>query len=162
MNSQLFRAPLFGALILCTMSAFGQNTKTIILDTKELTESELVGIGDVQIRATEAKIYRIDIQPLYEQLEGIAHREVAESGFTADLNFPHPDGTVHTYHAKANNTMHPDLASRYSLIQSFDANGDNGEFVKWDITQHGFHAMIIRPGKGTIYIDPIIKGNSDY
>ena len=162
MNSQLFRAPLFGALILCTMSAFGQNTKTIILDTKELTESELVGIGDVQIRATEAKIYRIDIQSLYEQLEGIAHREVAESGFTADLNFPHPDGTVHTYHAKANNTMHPDLASRYSLIQSFDANGDNGEFVKWDITQHGFHAMIIRPGKGTIYIDPIIKGNSDY
>jgi hypothetical protein len=162
MNTQLLRVPLFGALLLCTMSTFGQNTKKINLDVKELTTSQLVGLGDFQVNATDAKIYQIDIQSLYEQLEGVAHREVAGSGFTAELNFPHPDGTVNTYYAKANNTMHPDLASRYSLIKSFDANGVNGEFVKWDITQHGFHAMIIRPGKGTIYIDPIIKGNSEY
>ncbi|MFT6244963.1 MAG: hypothetical protein ACJAXI_001732 [Crocinitomicaceae bacterium] len=144
------------------MSTFGQNTKKINLEAKELTTSQLVGVGDFQVNATDAKIYQIDVQSLYEQLEGVAHREVAGSGFTAELNLPHPDGTMNTYYAKANNTMHPDLASRYSLIKSFDANGVNGEFVKWDITQHGFHAMIIRPGKGTIYIDPIIKGNSEY
>ncbi|NRA12270.1 MAG: hypothetical protein HRT57_09980, partial [Crocinitomicaceae bacterium] len=162
MNTQLFRAPLFGALMLCTMSVFGQNTQKINLVADEVTASDLSGLGDFQIKATDAKIYQLDIQPLYEQLEGITHREIAERGFTAELNFPHPDGTMHTYSAKANNTMHPDLASRYPLIQSFDANGEDGEFVKWDITQQGFHAMIIRPGKGTIYIDPIIRGNTDY
>lgn len=162
MNTQLLKVPFFGALLLCTMSAFGQNTKKISVNAKEVTSSQLVGLGDFQVNATDAKIYQMDIQSLNEQLEGIAHREIAGSGFTAELNFPHPDGTTNTYHAKANNTMHPELASRYSLIQSFDANGENGEFVKWDITQHGFHAMIIRPGKGTIYIDPIIKGNSEY
>ena len=162
MNTQLLRVPFFGALILCTMSAFGQKTKKVNVNAKELMESQLVGLGDFQVNAKDAKIYQIDIELLYEQLEGIAHREVAGSGFTAELNFPHPDGTMNKYYAKANNTMHPDLASRYSYVQSFDANGENGEFVKWDITQHGFHAMIIRPGKGTIYIDPLFKGSSEY
>src|SRR5690606_20145676 len=48
-------------------------------------------------------------------------------------------------------------------IRSYDASGvDNGAFVKWDITPHGFHAMIMQEGKSTIFIDPLIKGNSDY
>jgi len=162
MKTILSQGLLVLTLLFSTTVVFGQNTKKISFDAKEVSADALVGLGDYQINTTESRIYQLDIQPLYEQLEGIAHREVAESGFTAEISLPHPDGTMKSYRAKANNTMHPDLAVKFPLIQSFDAHGADGAFVKWDITQHGFHAMIMTPGKGTIYIDPIIKGNTDY
>lgn len=162
MKTTLSQVLFTGTLLFFSGIVVGQNTKKINFDVHEVNADELIGLGEYQIKTTESKIYKIDIQALFDQTEGIAHREIADHGYTAELSFPHPDGTMNSYRAKANNTMHPDLAVAYPLIKSFDAHGEGGAFVKWDVTQHGFHAMIMRPGQGTIFIDPIIKGNTDY
>lgn len=39
---------------------------------------------------------------------------------------------------------------------------DISEFVKLDMTPQGFHAMILRPGKNPVFIDPINKNNNQY
>lgn len=162
MKTILSKALVIGTLLISSNPVTAQNTKKISFDTKEVTIADLDGLGEFQITANSAKYYQFDVSNMLTDLEGIAEREVANSGFTAELSFPHPDGTLNTYFAKANRTMHPDLSARYSQMRSFDANGENGSFVKWDVTQHGFHAMILTPGQPTIYIDPIIKGNDDY
>jgi len=119
--------------------------------------------GVAQVQARNAKYFLFNIENLQEQLEGIMHRETESSGFVAQLSFPHPDGTFHLYNAKANSTMHPELASKFPNIKSFDAAGVKDQsFAKWDVTPQGLHAMIMIPGESTIFIDPLIKGNTNY
>ncbi|MBL4861964.1 MAG: hypothetical protein JKY09_02960 [Crocinitomicaceae bacterium] len=105
----------------------------------------------------------MDIESLKNQLKGVMHREHENSGFIAQVSFPHPDGTFHAYRTKANSTLHPQLGTMFPEIKTYDAAGvDNQATVKWDITPHGLHAMIMVPGESTIFIDPLIKGNTDY
>lgn len=138
-----------------------QHVKNVTFPAEKVSKDLVMQQGALQITASDAQYYRLDEETLMSQLDGIAYRE-AEGGFTAQVSFPHPDGTLHTYQAKANHTMHPELDARYSEIRSFDATGENGEVAKWDITQHGFHAIIFRPGQPTIYIDPAIHGENEY
>ena len=139
-----------------------QNIKTINFSKVELKKETANFLGTPQIQATEYRVFQMNIEDLKSQLDGIMHREHAGSGFIAQFSLPHPDGTSHTYNAKENGTMHPDLAAQFPGIKSYDATGENGAFVKWDITPHGFHAMIMQEGQSTIFIDPLIKGNSEY
>ena len=138
-----------------------QEQKKVNFPAQEVSFQTIEANGTPQIYATSAKYFILEEEVLVDQLEGISSRE-SGGGFTAELSFPHPDGTFHTYYAKSNNTMHPELAKKFPEIKSFDANGTNGEFAKWDITQQGFHAMIFVPGQSTIYIDPVIRGNTQY
>lgn len=140
-----------------------QNIKKVNYSNIEISKATANFFGTPQIQATEYKVYQIDIATLKSQLNGIAFREHDNSGFVAQLEFPHPDGTFHTYNAKANETMHPELASKFPEIKSYDAvNVETGTAVKWDITPQGLHAMIFQKGGSTIFIDPLIKGNTDY
>lgn len=127
----------------------------------EVSRADLLGLGDIQFNTVNGRIYELDIAALKADLIGISHRDVAQSGFVAELNFPHPDGTRHMYYARENSTLDPALVALFN-IHSYDANGTDGAFVKWDITEHGFHAMIRKAGESTIFIDPVIKGNTQY
>lgn len=147
--------------ILLSFSSVAQSIKTIDFPMQEVTKELVSSQGTLQIQATKAKYFQFDPQPILAQLEGIASRETG-IGFTAEISLPNPDGTFQTYLAKGNRTMHDDLAARFPEIKSFDAHGEDGSFVKWDITPKGLHAMIFRPGVSTIFIDPAIHGNNQY
>jgi len=153
------------SILLCfnIFLGFSQQIKKITFDKKEINKATASFFGTPQIQAKEYKVYQINIDELRNQLDGIAYREIDNSGFVAQLQFPHPDGTMHTYNAKANHTMHPDLATKFPEIKSYDAvDLETGDAVKWDITPQGLHVMILRKEQSTIYIDPLIKGNTDY
>jgi hypothetical protein len=153
-------------LSLCLGTAFlghSQNVKKVSYTKNEISKATANFFGTPQIQATEYKVFQIDVATLKSQLNGIAFREHDNSGFVAQLEFPHPDGTMHTYNAKANETMHPELAAKFPEIKSYDAvNVETGTAVKWDITPQGLHAMIFQNEGSTIFIDPLIKGNTDY
>ena len=159
---RLSKKLIVSTLLFAPMVLLAQSTKHIALDSKEVSKSTVEAIGKLQIAAKNASYYQMDVGSLLEQLDGIAYREFTGNGFTAVVDLPHPGGSMHTYSAKGNYTMHPDLASKYEQIRSFDATGENGAFVKWDVTQHGLHAMIMTPGQPTIFIDPAIQGNAAF
>lgn len=138
-----------------------QNRKTVSFPAQQVTAQTVMAQGDLQIQATDAIYFQMDEEMLLGQLDGIMTREEG-IGFTAILDFPHPDGTFHQYHAKANRTVHPDLKANFPDLNMFDAYNEDGDFVKWDITHKGFHAMIFRNNGSTIFIDPVIEGNSEY
>lgn len=148
---------------LMTMQNFAQKSKTIQFNPIEISRQAVEAIGDFQIDATQAKFYQFDPAQLLPQLDGITNRSEENSGFVATIDFPFPDGTMHTFNAKANNTMSAELAKKFPEIKSYDASGvDQVAFVKWDITPQGLHAMIMSPNHSTVYIDPVIKGNNQY
>jgi subtilisin-like proprotein convertase family protein len=161
MYKKLLRLTLSLLFLWTALPAVSQNIKNIDLGMTEATRTDLLGLGNPQINAINGRIYELDVNTLKAELIGISHREVPQSGFVAEVNFPHPDGTVHTYSARENSTIDPTLGALYD-IHSYDANGTDGSFVKWDITEHGFHAMIRKAGQSTIFIDPIIQGNTQY
>lgn len=153
------------SLVLLSFSFVGiaQTELPVTYSAVEIDRNVVSMNGPIQIDAANAKYYQIDVDQIEMQMVGVAHREDPFSGFIANIQLPHPDGTFHAYRAKENNTLHPDLRSKFVGIHTYDATGvEEPAFVKWDVTLSGFHAMIMRPGKSTIYIDPAIKGNRDY
>lgn len=163
MYKKLLRLTLGLFFLWGALPAFSQNTKTIDFTMTEVSRADIIGLGDIQIHAENARYYQFDIDALKAQMEGVMYREDPGVGFLAQLKFPHPNGTVYNYQAKANCTMHSDLGALFPEIKSYDAAGlDNVAKVKWDITPAGFHAMIMLLDESTIFIDPVINGNSEY
>lgn len=81
--------------------------------------------------------------------------KIATSGIQFDI--PLPDGSF--YKAVLHNTpiFHPELSAKYPDIYSFTgfAKEEVGAIVKCDISPDGFHAMILSPSLGTIFVDPV-------
>ena len=141
---------------------FSQNIQKATFSIAEISKSAVDFGGTPQIQANKARYYTMNIDELEQKLVGVKHREHDNSGFTAQISLPHPDGTFHLYNMKENSTMHPELGAKYSEIKTYDANGvEDASFVKLDITPKGFHAMIMRPGKSTIFIDPLFFGDRE-
>lgn len=154
---------IFFLAILFSGNLFSQNERRIDYGISEIDPSVVMMAGQAQINARNARYFQLDVAQLEAQLNGIANREVAGSGFIARILLPHPDGTLKSYRASENNTLHPELRANFPGIHTYDASGsDFTAFAKWDITPHGLHAMIMIPGESTIFIDPVIQGNRDY
>ena len=162
MNFKLLSKALLGLLMIFAFSANSQTTNKVNFSCEEIPSQNIAFLGTPQIQASQYKVFQMDIESLKSQLIGISHID-DPTGFIAQVSLPHPDGNFHSYVAKENATMHKELAAKFPEIKAYNAVGiNNNATVKWDITQHGFHAMIMIPGESSIYIDPLIKGNTDY
>lgn len=146
-----------------TFSAQAQNAKKIYLNPIEKSINDVLILGTPQINAKNFKIYQIDIVSLQNQMSGVGHIDDVNSGFSASINLPMPNGSMQEFLSRENNTMARELAAKFPEIKSYNGIGNvEGQIANWDITPHGLHAMIYTPGKGTVFIDPIIKGNTEY
>ncbi|MFT6244964.1 MAG: subtilisin-like proprotein convertase family protein [Salibacteraceae bacterium] len=163
MYKKLLRLTLSLLFLWTASPAVSQNIKTVDFTMNEVSRADILGLGDIQINAENARYYHFDIDALKSQMAGVMYREDPGVGFLAQLKLPHPNGVVYNYQAKGNRTMHSDLGVLFPEITSYDAAGlDNVAKVKWDITPAGFHAMIMLLDESTIFIDPVINGNSEY
>ncbi len=80
------------------------------------------------------------------------------------LTLPMPDGQFQQFQIEKASIMHPKLAERYSSIQSFSGKGidDPSASIRFDLTPHGFHAMILTGRSSSVFIDPFAKGDQDH
>ena len=151
-------------LIISVFPLTAQNLKSIFLDWRISDIEANTSLGPSKIQAVRHKIFQLDVSSLQSELEGITYREGRISGFIAEIQFPFPDGTLHTFTAKRNQTMHPLYNAKFPQIISLDAYAKDGSgaYGKWDITPTGLHAMIFVPGQSTVFIDPMFEGNNQY
>ncbi len=72
------------------------------------------------------------------------------------LSLPMPDGNFEEFRIENAPVMHPDLAKKFPEIQSFAGVGitDPAAYLRFDMTQVGFHAMILSPNHNAVFIDP--------
>jgi subtilisin-like proprotein convertase family protein len=80
------------------------------------------------------------------------------------ISLPLPDGGFGTFRVVANFLLMEPMKSTYPMIRTYDGIGidDPSAVAKIDITQWGFHAMVMSPA-GWYFIDPAEMGNNiDY
>jgi subtilisin-like proprotein convertase family protein len=77
------------------------------------------------------------------------------------FSLPMPDGEFQLFEVVETQLMHPDLAAKFPEIKTYKGIGydDPSAWARFDWTPAGFHGYT-RTSKGTIYIDPYTKGNT--
>ena len=143
-----------------SLASIAQKNERAHSDFKNISQSSIQIGFSPQIQATKYKVYEVNLETLKSKFEGISNISNQNIGRKKKISLPHPDGSFHVYEAQENNTMSSAYRVKYPNIRSYDAYDKDGGFVKFDITPQGFHAMIMIPGKSTIFIDPLFKGNA--
>jgi hypothetical protein len=80
------------------------------------------------------------------------------------LALPLPDGRTIRFALRQTAVMAPALAARYPSIKTYAGYGldDATATVRLDVTPAGFHAQILSPTTGTVYIDPAQRGDTQH
>lgn len=157
------RTLLASLLSLLISSAFAQDR---LIDNfySDVNPATLSTKSKQTIHARNYRLIQVDLSQLQAELDNVPHRDDLTSGVETQIALPLPDGGSKLYKIVKNNTLHPELSAKYPEIKTYDAYGitDPSEFVKLDLTPHGLHSMLLRPGKSPVFIDPIKTGKHAY
>ncbi|MHC1706860.1 MAG: reprolysin-like metallopeptidase [Bacteroidales bacterium] len=90
-----------------------------------------------------------------------SENNVKTKNSTYILDLPMPDGSYSAFKIVESPVMEPGLALAYPGIKTYAGRGidDPTASVRFDLTQFGFHAMILS-ASGTVYIDPVDRYNT--
>lgn len=103
--------------------------RTVKLDTTN-------ALAFMRLAPAEAKLINRDLAPVIE--------------------IPMPDGKMAKFHIWETPIMEPALAKKFPNIKAFTGQGidDKTATIKIDWNDFGFHAMILSPVTGSVFIDP--------
>ncbi len=78
------------------------------------------------------------------------------------LTLPMPEGGFEHYRIVYSPIMEAPLAAMFPEIRTYAGQGieDPTAYIRLDATPQGFHAMVIRTGKSTVFIDPYAMGDT--
>ena len=108
--------------------------------------------------------YDLDVSRLEAWLSEVPHAAAFDARASeAILTLPLPDGRMERFRVVNSPIMAPELAARFPSIQVYAGQGvDTPEAtVRFDVTPHGFHAMVMSPGE-TVFIDPYTPGDREH
>ncbi|MEP7319499.1 MAG: reprolysin-like metallopeptidase, partial [Panacibacter sp.] len=124
---------------------------------------------DVSKQSLQGPMANRKIQPLqYRTLElniaafdAFAKTLPAENGASQQqnivLSIPMPDGSFSKFSIVSSPVMEAALAAKFPSIKTYSGKGidDKTATIKIDRTIYGFHAMILSPVSGSVFIDPV-------
>ena len=78
------------------------------------------------------------------------------------LEIPMPDGTTANFLVWETSIMEPALSAKYPNIKTFRGKGvtDPTATLIFDWTEFGFHAMVLSPVTGSVFIDPYAQDDN--
>ncbi len=130
---------------------------------QDVDESSIQARGERQIVPEKYRAVRLDEQTVREFLAD-APLEFSEAAKTREAIFslPLPDGTFSRFRIVESPIMHPELAAKFPEIKTYSGQGidDASATLRFDLTPHGFHAIVLR-SEGSVYIDPYAKGDTE-
>lgn len=79
------------------------------------------------------------------------------------VNVPMPDGNLQRFYIVQTDVMHPALGAKFPFIKTYAGLGidDKLATLRMDITQKGFHGMILSPS-GDVFIEPYSANTTEY
>ena len=81
------------------------------------------------------------------------------------LELPTHNGQFESFEMFQTNTMSPQLAANYPKIKSYvgkSVNTSKASLLRVTITPKGFYAMVLKPGVGQVFINPVDKMGQYY
>ncbi len=128
---------------------------------KDVSESNIIPKGEKVIKPIIYRTVSLEVDAMKALLNN-APMEYSSAGMNRPLvvTLPIPDGTFQKFYCVESPVMAPALAAQYPEIKTYLGKGvdDKSASVRFDITPHGFHAMILSP-EGNVFIDPHNKGD---
>jgi len=150
---------LFSALFATGLGAYGQSGIW-----RDVDASTMSGTGKNYIVPEKFRSVAIDISALKSYLMQ-APLETAGGNYskTFYFTFPMPDGTDQQFWIVESPVMAPELAAKYPGIKTYGGQGidDPTATVRMDVTDAGFHAMILSVN-GSFFIDPYFWHETTY
>ncbi|MCX6209844.1 MAG: M12 family metallo-peptidase, partial [Bacteroidetes bacterium] len=113
------------------------------------------------------KTISLDINSLQSFLATLPSEENAfvNRNNTPILELPMPDGSTAKFNVWESKVMEQGLANAFPTIKTYAGQGitDKAATIRFDMTEMGFHAMILSPFTGSVFIDPYHqKSTIDY
>ncbi|MEO1259796.1 MAG: reprolysin-like metallopeptidase [Bacteroidota bacterium] len=116
-----------------------------------------------QIVPQQYLVYSLNMESLAALLaEAPLRFSPASHGTPVVLKVPLPNGSMESFQIFDAPIMHPDLAKKYQMIRAYAGVGldDKTATLRFDVTQFGFHAMILSGQHDAVFIDPYAKGDT--
>lgn len=129
-----------------------------------VAESGIAAKGQRLIVPRAYQTFRVEVATLEGLLQKAPlQRDGASLKSKATIELPMPDGSSQRFSIMETPVMHPDLQAKYPQIRCYTgrAEGDPAVLLKCDFTPQGFHAMILKPGESTVFIDPYTMGDRE-
>jgi hypothetical protein len=137
-------------------SAFAQNNFW-----KDISESKIAIAGKQRkIVPQQYRTVVLDTERLTPFLKTVPKEfTVTARNNAAVITLPMPDGGFSRFRLVQTAMMETGLADQFSNIKTYSGQGIDDPYatIKADWSERGFHAMILSPVKGSIFVDPYIR-----
>ena len=152
---RLFLKTIFFSVILIFFFSIGKINATSNPWTEVRENDFAISNMNRQIIPNEYLTYSLDMNALQELLNNAPMR-FSTAPNPVVLNLPMPNGTSERFQIFDAPIMESELAAKYPMIHAYAGVGldDPTATLRLDVTQHGFHAMVISAKNGSAYIDP--------
>lgn len=123
------------------------------------------GTGERRIVPLHYRTIQLDLNALETLLASAPERfTAAAEGNAVLIDLPLPGGGQARFRLCESPMMAPALQARYPEIRCYTGISldDPGTTLKCDLTPWGFHAMVLSPALGTLFIDPYRHGVREY
>lgn len=96
----------------------------------------------------------LDIEGMRAYLQSANLRSATSAANGKILEMPDPTGGFIQLQVFEDPIMEPGLAAKFPEIKTYIGYGPNNIVARLDLTEKGFHGMMLAPGLGDIFIDP--------
>jgi subtilisin-like proprotein convertase family protein len=154
-------------LLFCLIfsASFAQQQKSEWTSVSASAKSEINNISfNKNKMPTAFNLYAVNIEGIKSKLQNVPIRSEYLGKSSNIIDVPNADGTIENYRVYDTQILHPELAAKLPNIKSYVGRSVNntGKFIRFSVSQAGFHGQISEPGKSTYYIDPYTKDKSVY
>ncbi len=152
-------------VLILSASIFAENKLSEDAVWQEIDESQIANRADSEkfVVSESYKTFRLNKNLLRDILTK-APSEVGSFVQKSEviLSIPMPDGNFSRFRIKESPIMQDGLAAKFPKIKTFNGQGidDPTAATRFDMTSNGFRAIILSE-KGTVYIEPYAKGNTE-
>ena len=128
---------------------------------------DIGGVNDKLIERNSSvenfETFVLDLNSIKNRLINVP-KKISDDENSRIIEFPGLSGDLQKFKIKENSVLHPDLAIKFPTIRSYSGQGvnDRTSTIHFTLNALGLYAMILSPGKGTIYIDPYTENRTVY
>jgi subtilisin-like proprotein convertase family protein len=156
----------FLSLLFCFIVSisWGQNKN----DWTVLSENSRVKINNISFdkekMPTKFKLYSMGMESIKDKLKNTPIRGAFFGTSPNVINVPNADGSFEEYRVLDTQILHPDLAKKLPNIKSYVGTSvlHPGKYIRFSLSQAGFHGQVFEAGKSTYFIDPYTSDKSVY
>jgi subtilisin-like proprotein convertase family protein len=145
--------------IFMTLGAFAQQSIWQKIKPEQATSEKLHRDSN----PSKFFVYALNMDALKQQLQTAPSR-LSNTESNTIVSFPTPQGELQRFRIYEASIMNPELASRFTDIQSYVGIGldDKSATIRFSTTLFGLHTMTFSGVQGTSFIDPYTVDKKNY